>query len=36
MKRADLSIIMTEAHRCIKIAGMGLSEALVRGLILNS
>jgi len=30
MKRTDLSMIMTEAHRFIKIAGMGLSEALKR------
>ena len=30
MKREDLSKIMTEAHRFIKIAGMGLSEALKR------
>ena len=30
MKRTDLSTIMTEAHRFIKIAGMGLSEALKR------
>jgi|GEM_PF-4166018 len=26
MKRTDLSMIMTEAHRFIKIAGMGLRE----------
>ena len=30
MKRIDLSMIMTEAHRFIKIAGMRLSEALKR------
>ena len=28
MKRTDLSMIMTEAHRFIKIAGISLSEAL--------
>ena len=28
MKREDLSKIMSEAHRFIKVAGMGLSEAL--------
>jgi len=30
MKRTDLSNIMREAHRFIKIAGMSLSEALKR------
>ena len=30
MKRENLSMIMTEAHRFIKIAGMGISEALKR------
>ena len=30
MKRKDLSVIMTNAHRFIKIAGMSLSEALKR------
>jgi len=30
MKRTDLSMIMTEAHRFIKIAGLRLSEALKR------
>jgi len=30
MKRTDLSTIMKEAHRFIKIAGMSLSEALKR------
>ena len=30
MKRTDLSNIMTEAHRFIKIAGLSLSEALKR------
>jgi len=30
MKRTDLSMIMTEAHRFIKIAGLELSEALKR------
>ena len=30
MKRTDLSMIMTEAHRFIKIAGISLSEALRR------
>jgi len=28
MKRKDLSKIMTEAHRFVKIAGMSMSEAL--------
>jgi len=30
MKRTDLSMILTEAHRFIKIAGMSMSEALKR------
>ena len=30
MKRENLSMIMTEAHRFIKIAGINLSEALKR------
>ena len=30
MKRTDLSVIMTNAHRFCKIAGLSLSEALKR------
>ena len=30
MKRTDLSSIMTEAHRFVKIAGLSMSEALKR------